>query len=607
MREHKTKRCLSLLLSLVMLLSFGLGNNIPVKVKAAGTPTISVNIDSKTLNRGDTATVTVDLSGNENAYGLQYNLSYDGSQLECAEVVNGTTGAFTFTEGALDFGTTNQGVNDDGSSYIRVVIAKSSSAIVNGNVITVKFKVLDTAANGTVNFTSDVMFTDESGEVIEGSEADSASGSKIVTAPTGVKITSDSKTVSKASVNAGETLQLGSVIEPADASGKVTWSSDNTDVATVDKNGIVTAVKSGSATITAKVGSLTATCKVTVASPLKSISIKGDADTVTKGQTTQLSVVYDPDDTTDDKTVTWSSDKTKVATVDETGLVKGKSAGTAVITATVGDKTATYEIKVKEIKLKEISIDSTALIHRGDSKKLTITYSPKSTTDSKKATWTSANESIVTVDAKGNVTAVAVGTTTVTATVGEFTSTCEVTVDAPLTSIDVKDATIELKENNKATISYTINPSDTSDDKTITFESSDSDIATVSAKGVVTAKKAGTAIITLTAANGVTAKVTVNVSEVYKDADVVVVPSDNQTATTQPSDGQTVAKPADVTAPADSTTAAPADTTTQAAQNNNANSPKTGDTVNIALVITLLILSMAGLVVIYLKKKREYR
>lgn len=150
-----------------------------------------------------------------------------------------------------------------------------------------------------------------------------------------------------ANVNVGNTLQLSVSYTPSNTtdSKSVTWSSSNTGVATVS-GGKVTAKKPGTATITAKVGSKTVTCKITVKAPLKSISLNKTTASLTAGQTLSLSVSFNPGNTTDSKTVTWSSSNTGVATVSG-GKVTAKKAGTATITAKAGGKTATCKVTVK--------------------------------------------------------------------------------------------------------------------------------------------------------------------------------------------------------------------------------------------------------------------
>ncbi len=146
-------------------------------------------------------------------------------------------------------------------------------------------------------------------------------------------------------------VQLKASVAPDNATDKtVTWSSDKTSVATVDATGKVTAVAEGEATITAKAGDKTATCKVTVKAPVVAVtSVKLDKTelALTVGDAAvQLKATVAPDNATD-KTVTWTSDKPAVATVDATGKVTAVAEGEATITAKAGDKTATCKVTVK--------------------------------------------------------------------------------------------------------------------------------------------------------------------------------------------------------------------------------------------------------------------
>ena len=145
--------------------------------------------------------------------------------------------------------------------------------------------------------------------------------------------------------------QLKATVAPPDnATDKtVTWSIDKTSVATVDATGKVTAVAEGTATITAKAGDKTATCKVTVKANVVAVtSVKLDKTelALTVGDAAvQLKATVAPDNATD-KTVTWTSDKPAVATVDATGKVTAVAEGEATITAKAGDKTATCKVTV---------------------------------------------------------------------------------------------------------------------------------------------------------------------------------------------------------------------------------------------------------------------
>ena len=171
-------------------------------------------------------------------------------------------------------------------------------------------------------------------------------------AVTDVKITS---TVTE--VTAGETITLTPKVSPENATDKtVTWTSSDNTVATV-KDGVVTGVKAGEATITASAGGKDATVKVTVKAAATSggetttiavteVKITSTVKEVTAGETITLTAEVSPADATD-KTVTWSSSDTAIATVDSTGKVTGVAAGTATITAKAGEKTNAVDVTVK--------------------------------------------------------------------------------------------------------------------------------------------------------------------------------------------------------------------------------------------------------------------
>lgn len=143
---------------------------------------------------------------------------------------------------------------------------------------------------------------------------------------------------SKASVYKGKTITLVPEFKPKNASNKkVTWSSDDEEIATVDKNGKVTGKSPGKAYITVRTeeGGMKATCAVMVEKPVKVEKIKLDkrSKTLNVGDTFKLKVTIKPKDATE-KGVKWKSSNTSVATVDKNGKVKALKAGTAKITAT---------------------------------------------------------------------------------------------------------------------------------------------------------------------------------------------------------------------------------------------------------------------------------
>ena len=145
-------------------------------------------------------------------------------------------------------------------------------------------------------------------------------------------------TKTSAELDEGETLELFYKLEPSDATTQgVVWASDNTDVATVDEDGLVTAVKAGTATITVSVKGqpeIKATCTITVKSSsiaVTKLTLSESSAEVSVGKTLTLSCTIEPSNATN-KELIWSSSDETIATVDAQGVVTGVKAGTVTIT-----------------------------------------------------------------------------------------------------------------------------------------------------------------------------------------------------------------------------------------------------------------------------------
>ena len=220
----------------------------------------------------------------------------------------------------------------------------------------------------------------------------------------------------------------------------------------------------------------------------KTLYVKGE-DTVTLKADTNLS-----------DEIIWTSNNEKVAVVSAKGVVTAKAKGTAVITATCGEYTASCTVTVK---FPAVSLNKTkATLYTKGSNKVTLKASLKDLTGN--VVYTSSNAKVAAVNkTTGVVTAKAKGTAVITATCGDYTATCTVTVKTPTLKLAKTSASI--KVGKKTTIKATATPTGT-----VKYTSSNKKIATVSSKGVVTGKKKGTAKITVTC-NGVskTFKVTV--------------------------------------------------------------------------------------------------
>lgn len=169
---------------------------------------------------------------------------------------------------------------------------------------------------------------------------------------------------------------------------------------------------------------------------VKSVSITGSGKKLSIGETMQLTAVITPSDATD-QSVTWSSSKPEVATVDAKGLVTAVAYGNTVITVTTtdGGKTATYALQVINPEDAKVSVNSVVIqgnrgsMTVGGTMQLTAVVSPSNAND-KSVVWTSSDEAVIKVDAQGLLTAVAVGRATITVTTndGAKTASCDVFV-----------------------------------------------------------------------------------------------------------------------------------------------------------------------------------
>ena len=245
------------------------------------------------------------------------------------------------------------------------------------------------------------------------------------------------------------------------------------------------------------------------------ISLDRSSISVSIGSSEHLNASVKPENA-QNKTVHWESSNPAVASV-SAGLVTAKSKGTAIITAMTDDGgyTATCTVTVSQ-PVTGISLNQSSIsIIKGKTYQLSASIQPSGASN-RNVTWSSSNSNIATVSSSGKVSAKAAGTATITVTTkdGSKTAKCTVTVkNEPIkvTGVSLNRSQITLFAGKSENLTAAVKPSNAAN-KGITWQSSNTNVATVDSSGRITARTEGTATITVkTNDNGKTAKCTVTV------------------------------------------------------------------------------------------------
>ena len=323
-----------------------------------------------------------------------------------------------------------------------------------------------------------------------------------------VPVNSVSVTPATRTVVIGATTALTATVR--DASGNtlldriVTWSSSDASIATVSAAGVVTAVAKGSATITASSEGKIGTSVMTIVPvPVASVTVQPPTVRLVVGQDTSLSTtVKDANGTVvTDRVVTWISSNTSVATVTSSGRVTAVGAGSAFITASSEGWNGSSAVTVVKVPVASVTIPATATLVAGQSTTLTPVVKDTNgvvVTD-RVVTWSSSNTAVATVSATGVVKALKTGMATITATSeGKIGSTELTVMPAPVGSVTLSPTAPTLASGSPLQIVATVRDTTgaTVTDRAVTWTSSDTAVATVSATGVVTGLSTGTATIT---------------------------------------------------------------------------------------------------------------
>jgi uncharacterized protein YjdB len=430
--------------------------------------------------------------------------------------------------------TTTDGTNLTASCEVNVFIPVSSislsQTIANlyiGDTFTLTATILPNNANNTLTWTSSntsVATVDQNGKVTA-----KALGTATITATatdgSGVsasceihvynRATSITLNKSQTTLNVGENETLIATISPSNTLAHqfpIQWTSSNTSVATVDVTGKIIAKSNGTTIITASTtdgSNLSATCQVTVRTLATSITLDRTQIMMYRGDFDALTATILPV-TTSNKNINWSSSNSSIVSVDNAGNIYAKTTGNATITAktTDGSNLCAYcQVQVYN-RVSSVTLNYTSLvIEKGQHKIISATIYP-SNAYNKNLIWSSSNPAVAevadTMGIAGVVTAKSVGNTVISATTTDgsnITATCNVEVRVYANAININKHETSIFAGGTEQLTAQVLPED-SYDKTVTWRTSNSNIASVSSNGLVTANKVGTALIIATC-NGI--------------------------------------------------------------------------------------------------------
>jgi uncharacterized protein YjdB len=338
-------------------------------------------------------------------------------------------------------------------------------------------------------------------------------GSPSITSPTTASPLALSRTADTLAVD--ESLQLSAIVPLLPGSPPpITWTSSDENVAIVTRSGVLYAIKSGKTVVTVTSRGVSASTNVTVRPTIRDIKFASDTIGISLSDSVRLPYrVIDSDGQPIDLSqhkVVWSSTSPDVAPLTGNATVTGRSLGIASVSLSVDSKVGTTNVHVMQKPVATVSVSPASVaVLPGQQMQLTAsTYDVKGNKLSgRTVTWTSSNTAIATVSASGMVTAVATGKADVTALADGKSAIVPVTVSAPATSagstapvvsvdVTLNAPSIVAGQSTQANAVLKDASNNVLTGRTIAWSSSDINVATVNATGMVTGIKAGSATIT---------------------------------------------------------------------------------------------------------------
>jgi uncharacterized protein YjdB len=368
-------------------------------------------------------------------------------------------------------------------------------------------------------------------------------------------------TPNQSSLPVGESEQLTATGNLSDGTTQnltqsATWSSSAPGVAPITAGGLATGVTTGTSSISATMSSITGSTALTVTAPvLVSIAVTPASASVAAGQTTQFTATGTfTDNTKRDVTnsVTWTSSSPSIATISSIGVATGKTSGSATVTATIGSISGSAALTVSPAVVVSISVSPAfSSLPLGESAQFSAmaTYSDGTKGDvTSSANWSSSAAGIAPIDANGLAKGLALGTTTITASVSSINGSAALTVtSAQVVAIAVTPANSSVpagKSEQLAAVAAYSDGSTRDATASVIWNSSAPGVAIVSPGGLTTGVAVGTAAISasLGAVTGsallsVSAAVPVSIALAPSASDLMVAESEQLVATATFSDG----------------------------------------------------------------------
>lgn len=318
--------------------------------------------------------------------------------------------------------------------------------------------------------------------------------------------------VTELAMIAGDQYSVNTTIVPADATNPtLVWASDNEKIAKVE-GGVITAVAPGDANITVANGTVFKIIKVNVRARLKSIEFEQKEYTIKEGDTAKLNVIFNPSENVNTN-LTWTTTNDEAVSVDKEGNITGMKAGEmAMITCIAEDLgvegaiSCIVKVIESDVMAEDMQLDPVeGIVYVGGTLQMNAVFSPVTTTN-QEIVWTSSDENLATIDSTGVVTGVAEGDVIITAVYTFTTKDGEnktwvrnanikvINSPVPVEGITLNPVEFELFIGATYTVTPVFTPENATD-KSVTFQSTDTSVATVDEKGVVTGIASGSAVI----------------------------------------------------------------------------------------------------------------